>query len=560
MGSVGVTGTSHLKRHHIARLLLAALMSFVTLLSPPIVLASGGNERALFLYYTHTKETARIVFKRNGQYVQSGLNQLNQFLRDWRRNEPTKMDPALFDLIWEVYQQVGATQPINVVSAYRAPTTNEMLRARPGSGVAENSQHTKGHAMDFFIPGISLTKLRATAMRAQVGGVGFYPTSGSPFVHLDTGNVRAWPRMTRAQLKQVFPDGKTLHLPTDGKPLSDSGRQYAMAQWQRCHSVPCDASARTAVASNDTAKSGSGGTLMDMIFGGDDTAPASAPVQMASATAAAEPHIAPVPFMRTATLGAPTQMAALDQPVPFSTVGSAPLDGTQTADAPRIAPVPAIKSQTLQIATAAALPPSPDGETALTALAALGAPIPASRELMSGAEAPIVTAYASAPEPGAQRALEMIIARNTTAALPPLPGEKLNPRAGLTGASGLRTASLGGTSELGTLAGLFDMTWGAVEQNGTSAPMARALAKRAPTPMREVELIAPDLEHVTEVFLTPVVMTSEHFAVIYDHDEADFSPATELGIYVTRMGVGDVPPAFSADKFVSAKPLTLASR
>ncbi len=97
--------------------------------------------------------------------------------------------------------------------------------------------------MDIFIPGVNLTKLRATAMRHQVGGVGYYPTSGSPFVHVDTGSVRAWPRMTRAQLKKVFPDGRTLHLPTDGKPLSDDGRAlcpgrmeqvpHGAVQWRR---------------------------------------------------------------------------------------------------------------------------------------------------------------------------------------------------------------------------------------------------------------------------------------------------------------------------------------
>ena len=80
-------------------------------------------------------------------------------------------------------------------------------------------------------------------MKHQVGGVGFYPTSGSPFVHMDTGNVRAWPRMTRAQLKKVFPDGRTLHLPTDGKPLSNEGRAYAQAQWTKCRTVPCDGDA-----------------------------------------------------------------------------------------------------------------------------------------------------------------------------------------------------------------------------------------------------------------------------------------------------------------------------
>ncbi|WP_348044693.1 DUF882 domain-containing protein [Devosia sp.] len=543
--------------------MFAALMSFATLLGQTVVPASAASERALYLYYTHTGETARIVFKRNGQFVKSGLDQLNYFLRDWRRNEPTKMDPPLFDLIWQVYNAVGATQPINIVSAYRSPTTNEMLRSRPGSGVAENSQHTKGHAMDFFIPGISLTKLRATAMRFQVGGVGFYPTSGSPFVHLDTGNVRAWPRMTRAQLAAVFPDGKTLHLPADGKPLSESGRSYAMAQWQQCHTVPCGngAGGSTMVASADDGAPTK--TLSDMLFGGDakgKSAPAT--IQVASIPQPALPHEAPTPMARPAALGGIAQVAAAPQPdvMPFSRVGSTPLEDGAVADA-RIAPVPAMKSQALLVATAASLPAGQGNETALTALAALGAPLPAARTLMTNQPADMVTAYAPAPaEPGAQKALELIIQRNTTAALPPLPSEKPQPRA-LVGASGLRTASLGGKNELAPLVGLFDMTWGAVAEHGTSAPVALALAERpSVTDMRHVDLVAPDLEHVAEVFLTPVAMTSDHFAVIFDHDEADFSPATELGDYVTVMGIGDVPPDFSSERFIVSKPLAVAFR
>ena len=73
--------------------------------------------------------------------------------------------------------------------------------------------------MDFFIPDVPLAKLREIGLRMQIGGVGFYPTSGSPFVHMDTGSVRHWPRMTRQQLVRVFPNGNTLHVPSDGKPL-----------------------------------------------------------------------------------------------------------------------------------------------------------------------------------------------------------------------------------------------------------------------------------------------------------------------------------------------------
>jgi uncharacterized protein YcbK (DUF882 family) len=196
---------------------------------PATVQAESGN-RTLKLYFIHTKEKAEITFKRNGRYDQRGLQQLNRFLRDWRRNEPTKMDPRLFDLVWEVYQKVGGKGYVNVVSAYRSPATNSALRSR-SKGVAKKSQHMLGKAMDFYIPGVKLATLRATAMRFQVGGVGYYPTSGSPFVHLDVGSVRAWPRMSRQELVRLFPDGKTMHVPTDGKPLP--GYQQAVSDYKR---------------------------------------------------------------------------------------------------------------------------------------------------------------------------------------------------------------------------------------------------------------------------------------------------------------------------------------
>lgn len=560
-----MTGTSYLKRHHIARLLVAALMSITVILPQAVVPAAAATERALYLYYTHTGETARIVFKRNGQYVQSGLNELNQFLRDWRRNEPTKMDPALFDLVWEVYQEVGATQPINIVSAYRSPATNAML-ASQSSGVADNSQHMRGKAMDFFIPGIPLAKLRATAMRKQVGGVGFYPTSGSPFVHLDVASVRAWPRMTRAQLKELFPDGKTMHLPTDGTPLSQQGYQTAMNEWKQCHRYPCTGSG----SGTQVAEGGNGRTLVDMLFGGNDQpapAAAAAPVQVASvAPQPSTPGAAPIPAQRPANLGGmATQVAVAEvAPVPqlpFGTAGSAPLDPSELTTAV-LAPVPALKSQALQLATAGTLP---SGD-AVTALAALTAPVPQPRLIMSEPAQPdMMTAYlAPIPQdPEAQRALQMIIDRGTTASTtPPSPTTRLPILPSLTSATGIRTASLGGGEAVtGALAGLFNGTFGSARQD---QPVATALASHianrpAPSDMRRPDLIAPDLEHIAEVFLAPAAMTSDHFAVIWDHDEADFSPATEMGRYVTVMGVGDFPEGLSTTSFVGTAPVALAA-
>jgi hypothetical protein len=88
-----------------------------------------------------------------------------------------------------------------------------------------------GHAMDFFIPDVPLEQIRYAGLRLQRGGVGFYPTSGSPFVHLDTGSIRHWPRMNHDQLAKVFPDGRTVHVPTDGKPLK--GYELALADLEK---------------------------------------------------------------------------------------------------------------------------------------------------------------------------------------------------------------------------------------------------------------------------------------------------------------------------------------
>lgn len=191
---------------------------FVALSAAP----AFAESRTLDLYFTHTRERLKVVYKRNGSYVPSELRKINHFLRDWRRNESTRMDPELLDLLWDVQQEFGG-RTIHVVSAYRSPATNRMLRQR-SRGVAKQSQHMAGRAIDFFIEGVSVSDLRKAGIKRQVGGVGFYPRSGSPFVHFDTGSVRAWPRMSRSELARIFPDGTTLHIPSDGKPLAGYAR------------------------------------------------------------------------------------------------------------------------------------------------------------------------------------------------------------------------------------------------------------------------------------------------------------------------------------------------
>jgi uncharacterized protein YcbK (DUF882 family) len=181
--------------------------------------AAALNEtRTLSFHHTHSGEDLTVTFKRDGRYDEAALKELNHYLRDWRTQDQTVMDPHLFDIIWEVYRDVGGQKPIQIISAYRAPATNAMLHRR-SSGVARFSQHMLGHAMDLFIPGVPLEQIRFAGLRLQRGGVGFYPTSGSPFVHLDTGSIRHWPGMTHDQLVRVFPDERTVHMASDGRPM-----------------------------------------------------------------------------------------------------------------------------------------------------------------------------------------------------------------------------------------------------------------------------------------------------------------------------------------------------
>jgi uncharacterized protein YcbK (DUF882 family) len=217
------------KRRNILRSILglsAAASSLLTFsLAPMQEAAALGETRTLSFFHTHTRESLTVTFRRNGQVDEGALSQLNWFLRDWRVERPAQMDPRLFDILWEVYRESGSSQPINIISAYRSPETNGALRRR-SSAVAEHSQHMLGKAMDIRLPDVETGRLRAIAMKMQYGGVGYYASSA--FVHVDTGNVRAWPRMTQQQLVQLFPDGKTLHLPSNGKPLA--GYEMAKAE------------------------------------------------------------------------------------------------------------------------------------------------------------------------------------------------------------------------------------------------------------------------------------------------------------------------------------------
>lgn len=330
----------------------SALLAGTVLLSTTVDKAeAAAGDRALTLLNVHTNEQATVVFKRGGRYDQAGLKKLNYLLRDWRKNQPTNMDPQLFDLIWEVYRQSGSRQPINVVCGFRSPTTNEMLRTRSRyTGVAKHSQHMLGKAMDFYIPDVPLPKLRAIGLRMQVGGVGFYPTSGSPFVHMDTGSVRHWPKMTREQLVRVFPDGKTLHIPSDGRPLP--GYEQALAEYKARKA----SGGEILMASGEAPK---GKSWFGKMFGGgadeaEDAADTGAPDVKSAGTAVAaadaEDAAAPTPAKKPAEVAQPaeadteTVVAEVPLPRPSPVARDAEADVMQVADAdvppiPRASPV-----------------------------------------------------------------------------------------------------------------------------------------------------------------------------------------------------------------------------
>jgi uncharacterized protein YcbK (DUF882 family) len=172
-------------------------------------------ERRIALYNIHTKETLNVVYKRHGRYVPTAMREIDRMLRDWRRDATIRMDPALVDLLWEMHTELGSSAPMHVVSGYRSPATNEMLRRTVG-GQARGSQHTRGKAVDVHFPDVPIERLRYSALVRERGGVGYYPTSALPFVHVDTGNVRHWPRLPRHELALLFPKGVTRHRAADG--------------------------------------------------------------------------------------------------------------------------------------------------------------------------------------------------------------------------------------------------------------------------------------------------------------------------------------------------------
>jgi uncharacterized protein YcbK (DUF882 family) len=150
----------------------------------------AASTRSLALYHTHTGEKLRVTYAENGATIPDALAEIDRFLRDFRTGEIHTIDRDLLDLLCRLRGRTGDRGTFEIISGYRSPRTNEMLRRTGGGGVAKRSLHMDGKAVDVRLTGIRTARLREEAIAMQAGGVGFYPQSD--FVHVDTGRVRQW--------------------------------------------------------------------------------------------------------------------------------------------------------------------------------------------------------------------------------------------------------------------------------------------------------------------------------------------------------------------------------
>lgn len=157
----------------------------------PDIAEAGPARRMLKLYNPRTKEELDVTYRVGNRYSRSGLTKIDQIMRDWRSGDVRRMDPRVIDFLYSVRRWLGADKAIHVVSGYRSPKTNAQL-ARQRRGVAKNSYHTKGMAIDIQIPGYSVRSIARAAEAMKIGGVGRY--SRSNFVHIDSADVRTWGR------------------------------------------------------------------------------------------------------------------------------------------------------------------------------------------------------------------------------------------------------------------------------------------------------------------------------------------------------------------------------
>ena len=199
---------SRLKKTLLSTAIAGALaLGTFGLASAPTI--AGGETRTIQLYHTKTNESLTITYKKDGRYIPSAMKQINYLLRDWRKQQTVTIDPRTIDMVWELHEDLGSHQPIQIVCGYRSPATNAFLK-RIGRNVAKKSQHMVGRAIDFYFPDVPTVKIRNNALVRKFGGVGYYSSAGGPtgFLHVDSGHVRHWgPSISNVQMASIMREG-----------------------------------------------------------------------------------------------------------------------------------------------------------------------------------------------------------------------------------------------------------------------------------------------------------------------------------------------------------------
>ena len=116
--------------------------------------AAFTDTRTISFYHIHTKETVSVTYKKDGKFIPDAMDKIDWVMRDWRKNEKTKMDPHTIDILWEMHTELGSHEPINIICGYRSRATNELLRRTVG-GQASESQHITGKAVDVTFPDVN---------------------------------------------------------------------------------------------------------------------------------------------------------------------------------------------------------------------------------------------------------------------------------------------------------------------------------------------------------------------------------------------------------------------
>jgi uncharacterized protein YcbK (DUF882 family) len=187
--------TSAIFHHDVSRrgFLAAGLAAAAACLMPYNVFAAAtkvfSDEKALSFYNIHTGENMKAIYWNDGTYVPQALTDINYVLRDYRTGEVKEIDTDLLDLLFALHQKLESKKPFNIISGYRSLETNSLLNIR-SKGVAKNSLHIYGKAIDIRLPGYDLKTLQRAAVDLRRGGVGYYPVSD--FVHVDVGRIRYW--------------------------------------------------------------------------------------------------------------------------------------------------------------------------------------------------------------------------------------------------------------------------------------------------------------------------------------------------------------------------------